>query len=380
MTNPDLPPVTRYLRRMLVHPLAGELTDAQLLDRFVARRDEAAFEVLIWRHGPKVLGVCHRVLRHDQDAEDAFQATFLTLVRKAGSIGKGQSLGSWLYRVGFRTALRAKSLARKRATCQARLLRMATVESAPDSVWKELRTVLDEEVSRLPEKYRAPFVLCYLDGKTNAEAARELGCPKGTVLSRLAWARARLRHRLTRRGAALGAGLVGAALGPFSAAADVPSALVDGTRRKAMLFAAGKPLASIVSGHVASVTKGALQAMLWTKVTTVTSCVLAVAALGIGGGVANAGDTAGCPATGEQRDSESGKARYGSGENRIAQTRGKNLSVRDPRQVLVLCLRMVPRHLRFAVCRQCQAYRHGDNHAAHSQEPIYPGRNHRSSQ
>jgi RNA polymerase sigma factor (sigma-70 family) len=254
MTNPDRSPVTRYLRRMLGPPRGGGLTDSQLVERFVAQRDQAAFEVLVWRHGPKVLGVCRRVLRHEQDAEDAFQATFLVLVRKAGSIGKRQAVASWLYRVAYRVALRARAVAGKRAARETPVADVPAAEVA-DPAWGDLRPVLDEEVNRLPEKYRAPFILCYLDGKTNEQAARELGCPKGTVLSRLAWARARLRVRLTRRGLGLSAGLTGAALAPEAAAAVVPATLVDSTL-KAVLPVAGGQAAGVVSGSVAALTQG----------------------------------------------------------------------------------------------------------------------------
>src|SRR5881227_14464 len=135
-------PIARLLRRACGPSHAGGLSDAELLGRFVAGRDEAAFEVLVWRHGPKVLGVCRRVLRHEHDAEDAFQATFLILVRAAGSIGRGEAVGSWLYRVAYRTALRARVLARRRAE---RLAEVPAPEPTPGVLWADLRPVLDEE-------------------------------------------------------------------------------------------------------------------------------------------------------------------------------------------------------------------------------------------
>jgi RNA polymerase sigma factor (sigma-70 family) len=270
----------RYLRRALSNGDAGGLTDAQLLERFIAHRDEAAFEVLVWRHGPKVLGVCRSVLRHEQDAEDAFQATFLVLVRKGRSIGKREAVGSWLYRVAYRVALRAKVMADKRAARQARIAVEAAAPSPPDAVWGDLRPVLDQEIDRLPHKYRAAFVLCYLDGKTNEEAARELGCPKGTVLSRLAWARERLRVRLTRRGLDLSATLPLAALAPNTPTTPLPAALVEATL-KAALSGAGQ--ASLVSGPVAALTAGVVQTMLWTKVKIIAGCMLAVGVLVLGG-------------------------------------------------------------------------------------------------
>jgi RNA polymerase sigma factor (sigma-70 family) len=299
MTNGERSAVTRYLRRMASPSGAGGLSDAQLVEQFVARRDEAAFEVLVWRHGPTVLGVCRRVLRQEQDAEDAFQATFLVLARRAGSIGRRQAVGGWLYRVALRVALRARARASRRADRETRAADVPAAERTPDVVWSDLRPVLDEEVSRLPAKYRAPFVLCYLDGKTNEEAARELGCPKGTVLSRLAWARERLRARLTRRGLTLSAGLLAAALAANTAAA-VPTALVEATLKAALLVAAGRAVAEATSATVAALTKGALQAMLWSKVKAITACVLVAGALGLGGVWARqtlgAGPDAGSPA------------------------------------------------------------------------------------
>src|SRR5581483_11833513 len=159
MANGSESSVTHYLRRMLSSSCAGALTDAQLLERFADHHDDAAFEVLVWRHGPPVLGVCRRVLRHEQDAEDAFQATFLTLARKAKSIGKHEAIGSWLHRVAFRVALRAKSMADKRNAHRTPLLDVAD-KIPSDPIWHDLRPVLDEEVDRLPSKYRLPFILC----------------------------------------------------------------------------------------------------------------------------------------------------------------------------------------------------------------------------
>jgi RNA polymerase sigma factor (sigma-70 family) len=286
MTDGERAAITRYLCRMVSLPQGGELTDAQLLEQFVARRDAAAFEVLVWRHGPKVLGVCRHVLRHDQDAEDAFQATFLVLVRKAGSIGRRQSVGGWLARVAYRVALRAKVLADRGAARGTPAADVPAPCRPAEVIWRDLRPVLDDEVNRLPEKYRAPFILCYLDGKTNEEAARELGCPRGTVASRLAWARERLRARLTRRGLTLPAALVAAALAGNASAEVLPAALVESTRQAALLVAAGKAVAEVASVTVATLTKGALQTMLWTKIKIAAACVLVAGTLGAGGALA----------------------------------------------------------------------------------------------
>src|SRR5438552_1478354 len=192
--------------RRLVEPRCGGLDDAELLKRFTAERDEAAFEVLLWRYGPLVLGVCRRMLRREQDVEDAFQATFLTLIRKAGSIARREALGSWLHLVAYRIGLRARAKARCDGITNQERVESAVAPAEPDAggEWREL---LDQEVQRLPRRYRQPFVLCYLEGKTHAEAARLLACPPGTIASRLAWARERLRERLTARGLTVPAAL-----------------------------------------------------------------------------------------------------------------------------------------------------------------------------
>jgi RNA polymerase sigma factor (sigma-70 family) len=163
--------------------------DGPLLERFTVRRDEAAFEALLRRHGPLVLGVCRRVLQNSHDADDAFQATFLVLARKAAALDKSGSVANWLYTVAYHIALRARADATRRRAQERELPAMPTTEPSADALWRDLRPVLDEELNRLPEKHRAPVVLCYLEGKTNVEAARLLGWTKGTVSGRLARAR-----------------------------------------------------------------------------------------------------------------------------------------------------------------------------------------------
>ncbi len=191
--------------RLQAAPGTEATADDALLGRWVEQADQSAFELLLWRHGPMVWQTCRRVLRHEQEAEDAFQATFLTLARKASGIRRAPSLAGWLYRVAHRAALAARARL-------ARSVPAADLESealAPPSGGEEgLRELLDQEVQRLPEKYREPFVLCYLEGRTTEEAAGRLGCPRNTVGTRLAWARQRLKDRLARRGVGLPAGLV----------------------------------------------------------------------------------------------------------------------------------------------------------------------------
>lgn len=197
MAGRSLQQLIQHLRRVAA-PGAG-LADADLLGRFADQGDEAAFESLVWRHASLVFGVCRRVLGQTEDAEDAFQATFLILARKAGAVRRRATVGPWLYRVAERVALRARS--RRRAAVP--LPTELTGAFQPDSTEQaELRRLLTDEVMRLPARYRSAVVLRYLEGRTTVEAAAVLGCPPGTVLSRLAWARRRLRSRLTARGAA----------------------------------------------------------------------------------------------------------------------------------------------------------------------------------
>src|SRR5262249_48098015 len=169
--------VLRHLRKLTGTPAGRDLTDGELLERFRSRREETAFALLVQRHGPMVLGVCRRVLNDDHDAEDAFQATFLVLVRNAASIRKQQALGSWLYGVARRVAGKARGQAAGRRARERRVVEMPRHEPADELTWQELRSVLDDELGQLAEKYRAPLVLCYLEGKTLEQAARELGLP-----------------------------------------------------------------------------------------------------------------------------------------------------------------------------------------------------------
>jgi RNA polymerase sigma factor (sigma-70 family) len=220
----------------------GNLTDRQLLEQFVTRRDEEAFAQLVQRHGPMVLGVCRQILRQEQDAEDAFQATFLVLSRKAGSIRSAEALPNWLYGVANRLAARLKAAASRRQTREVALVDAPTSEPGPGGALDDLGPILHEEIGRLPDKYRIPFVLCYLEGKTNEEAARELGCPPGTVFSRLARAREGLRARLTRRGLVLPSTVFAATILSLSqeTAAAVSSPLVSTTVHAAIQFSAGR--------------------------------------------------------------------------------------------------------------------------------------------
>jgi RNA polymerase sigma factor (sigma-70 family) len=277
MANAPLRTVICHLRH-LVSP-AGEdgLSDAELLRRFVATRDEAAFELLVWRHGSLVWGVCRRVLQQEQDAEDAFQATFLVLARRAATIGRGEALAGWLHQVAARLARAARTRRFERVRREA-LVRPATRDEADPGGWHDLRPLLDEEIGRLPEKYRRPFLLCYLEGKTTEQAARELGCPRGTVGTRLAWARARLRLRLSRRGVTLAA----AAPVLFLAATAAP-ALPPLLARAAVRVAFRKCLPP---APVAALAADALRGFLFARIRVAAALLGAVLLLAAGASVA----------------------------------------------------------------------------------------------
>jgi RNA polymerase sigma factor (sigma-70 family) len=227
------------------------LTDEQLLDFFLSRAvgdAEAAFQVLVSRHGPMVLGVCRHVLNQQQDAEDAFQATFLVLARKAGSIRDRRVLGRWLYEVAYRIAVRARVNAQRRRSHERQGAEMSATVPEVDAAWSELRPVLHEEISRLPEKYRTPVILCYLEGKTNEEVAHQLRWPVGTVKGRLARARDLLRSRLTRRGLALSAAFLVTALSKNTVFAEVvPTPLAKKVIRGALWVRARRSSAPPVS-------------------------------------------------------------------------------------------------------------------------------------
>jgi len=197
MAQRPLDGVLRYLRRVTAKQ--GGVPDVELLERFARFRDEAAFEVLVWRYAGLVLNVCRRLLRSEHDVDDAFQATFLALSCKAASIRRHSSVGSWLYKVAYRAALAARPRQHVALTADAE----SAAPADEDLLWRDLRPILDAEVQKLPEKYQTAFVLCCLQGLTHAEAATRLGCPAGTVHSRLATAKERLRNRLERRGVTL---------------------------------------------------------------------------------------------------------------------------------------------------------------------------------
>jgi RNA polymerase sigma factor (sigma-70 family) len=278
--------VLQYLRTLAPDQAGGE-TDGQLLGRFVAHHDETAFSELLQRHGRLVWSVCCRVLSHGPDAEDAFQATFLVLVRKAASVGRRESVRSWLYGVASRVAVRARQAQRKRAGQD--LLQDIASAAGPSAepVWHDVRPVLDEELNRLPEKYRLPVILCYLEGKTSDEAADALGYPRGTIASRLARARDRLRSRLTRRGLTLSAAAMAAAMTQHAGAVEVPTALIKTTGDTVSIqVSTTGTTVGVMTPPAVVLAEGVIKAMIVTKLKTGVVLLLALCLLGTGAGLA----------------------------------------------------------------------------------------------
>jgi RNA polymerase sigma factor (sigma-70 family) len=277
MAEVQLGVVLRHVRKLAGVPAPAEPGDGELLDRFVRRRDEAAFEAILARHGPLVLGACRRLLGDEADAADAFQATFLVLVRRAGSVRRATSLGSWLYGVASRVALKMRRAAARRHTHEGRAAMTARTEFATASA-DDLRPFLHEELGRLPEKYRAALVACYLEGHTHAQAAARLGWPPGSVAKRLARGLELLRGRLSGRGLALPAAAVAALLAGEASA--VPPALARATLRAAALAAAGHSLTGAVSAPVVSAVEAIMRDLLVSRCKFLVPLVLGLCVLG----------------------------------------------------------------------------------------------------
>lgn len=256
---------------VLVHRLRRtalvDLTDRQLLDALVTRRDEAAFETLLTRHGPMVLAVCRRALRNVHDAEDAFQATFMVLIRNAPSIRRHDAVGSWLFGVAYRTAQKMLAMNAKRDFKE----RQAATRLQRDETNHDID--LDEALNALPEKYRIPIVLCELEGRSRKQVARELKIPEGTLSSRLATARKMLATRLGRRGWSTAGAVCG-----------LPALLVTTTVKAAGPALAGREITGIVSANVIALSEGVMKAMFVNKLKIVTCALVVLGALGVGSG------------------------------------------------------------------------------------------------
>jgi RNA polymerase sigma factor (sigma-70 family) len=257
------------------------LSDGSLLDGFVRTRDQRAFAILMKRYGPLVWGVCQRTAGNEQDAEDVFQATFLLLARKAATIRKGASVGSWLFGVAHRLVLRARVEAARRGRYEQLACKPeAAADSSGEAAWHELRAVLDEELARLPEKYRAPLLLCYLEGLTQEEAAQQLGWSRRSVKDRLQRGRRRLRSRLAQRGLVPSLVLAGAMLAGGTSPGAGFSILSQYTIRAAMPFALRQPAADAATARAVALAEGGMKTMFLSKFQTVLAGLLAVVLLG----------------------------------------------------------------------------------------------------
>ena len=268
MADSPSDPVARQVHRLFHFGALGAMSDAELLDRFASTRSdaaEAAFEELVIRHGPMVLRVCRSVLGDAHDAEDAFQATFLVLANRAGTIRRGASLASWLFGVAQRVASRVKRGNARRRTVNQRLAERTPLSASPAEVEPDWE-ILHAEIEGLPERLRAPLVLCYLEGQTSAAAASQLGLSEPTIRGRLARARERLRRRLIRRGlTTVPAPLQVAGAAPQTQAA-VPENLVQSTIRIALGFTTGNAAAALA--------RGVLNSMIWNQLKVATVVVL----------------------------------------------------------------------------------------------------------
>ena len=290
MASNPLNTLVQQLRAAVERDGAGR-SDGELLTRFLSQRDHDALAALVRRHAPMVWGVCRRILRSHHDAEDAFQATFIVLVRKAATIVPREMVPNWLHGVAQQTAVRLRATAAKRGMREMQSSDIAEVGAA-EVRDDELLSLLDQELSRLPERSRALIVLCDLEGKSRKEAARQLGCPEGTVASGLARARQLLAKRMTRHGPAVSGVALAAALAHSVASASVPSAMVNSTIHVATSVAAGTAV-GVISGPVAALTEQVLKAMFLKKLTTTTILMAALAMAAITFGSLAIGQTEG---------------------------------------------------------------------------------------
>jgi RNA polymerase sigma factor (sigma-70 family) len=277
--------IIRHLRQMVLRGDAADMTDDRLLEAFVSRRDAAAFESLVRRHGPMVLGVCRRLLRDPHDVDDAFQAAFLVLARKAASVSPRRMVGNWLYGVAHTTAVRLRAANARRRVRERQVADMPEPQAGQADLQDDLHRLLDDELARLPDKYRVPVVLCDLEGRPRKDVARQLRIPEGTLSSRLTTARRMLAKQLTRRGLALSGGALAAAVSHEAASACIPTYLLGAAVRAATLAAAGKAVAGVTSVQVAVLTEGVLKSMFLKNLKAVVVVLLVIAALGGAAGI-----------------------------------------------------------------------------------------------
>jgi RNA polymerase sigma factor (sigma-70 family) len=280
MTNTGSEPFVKNLLRVALRHDGTGMTDGQLLEAFIAKHDAAAFEALVHRHGSMVWCVCHRILRNAHDADDAFQATFLVLARKAASVVPREMIGNWLHGVAHMTAIRAKAVAAKQRARERQVIAMPEPLPQDEDLSPDLIALLDQELKSLPDRLRVAIVLCDLEGRTRAEVARQLKIPEGTLSSRLTTGRRMLAKKLARHGVFPAAALA-TILSQNGGSACVSAALVGSTVKAATLVAAGQAITpAIASAKVVLLSEGVMKAMLLTRLKAVLAAVLvAVAAL-----------------------------------------------------------------------------------------------------
>jgi RNA polymerase sigma factor (sigma-70 family) len=304
MRNTQTNSLLRCIRQVAATALPNDLADQQLLECFISERDETAFATLVRRHGPMVRRLCLRVLHHEQDAEDVFQATFLVLSRKAATLRPRDSLAGWLHRVAYRTAQKARIGAARRRKREGSAPGAEVADPLAQITVREAQAVLDQELARLPDKFRVPLVLCYLEGLTRDEAAQQIGWPLSLLKTRLEQARERLQGRLVSRGLTPAGALVVALVDEATAAAVVPPALMHGTVKLATMIGGSGAAASLVPAKVAALTEGIVKAMFMTKLKTAALGLLGLSVLTLGAGWCTERVLAGKPDADEAPDLE----------------------------------------------------------------------------
>jgi RNA polymerase sigma factor (sigma-70 family) len=282
MESSQLRVVLTHLRNLVDHEPLSAMNDGLLMEAFSTRHEEAAFAALLRRHGPMVLSVARRVLHNEHDAEDVFQATFLILARNARSIRRQESVSSWLHGVALRLAMKVRSQKMSRQTREKQAAGMRRQSPDLEAAWRDLQEVLDRALQKLPAKYRTVLLLCYLEGRTQEEVAKQLRCPLGTVRSRLARGRELLRERLARQGLAPSLGALATLLATNSASEAVATILQQQTVKAAALYGAGKAATGLVSNEVVTLVSAGVRALACMKV-KLAGLILLASALCVGG-------------------------------------------------------------------------------------------------
>jgi RNA polymerase sigma factor (sigma-70 family) len=297
MATAQMEMVIRQLRRAVLRQDGAGRTDGQLLASFIDQKDEAAFEALVRRHGPMVFAVCRRVVHNYHDAEDAFQATFLVLARKASSVRPRERVANWLHGVALRTARKAQTMLTKRRGRERQVTEMPEPEAAQQGPGHDLQPLLDQQLNGLPENYRLAILLCDLEGRTLEEAAQQLGWPRGTLAGRLARGRKLLARRLASRGVVLSAGSLAAVVSQNVASAGVPTSLLSSTLEAAKMLEAGQvTVAGVVPAEVAALMEGVMKGMMLTKLSNAVAGLVVLGAVVFGGSLFTH-----CTAAGQQQ-------------------------------------------------------------------------------